>query len=291
MSRHLTAGVDGSAESFRAAEWAADEALLRGTDLRLVFADQWQVSATRAVAGLEPHRWADKMLADAASGVLQRHPGLEITKLHLAGRPAAVLAVEAAVAELLVLGSRGLGRVMGFLIGSVGLATVCATERPVVLVRGTQRPGDERPVSPDGRGRDVVVGVDVHHSCEALLSFAFEEAALRGCTLRALHGWSLPPVVRDAAALEAAEREMSPDVARRLADSLLPWRARFPSVEVVESTPVGGPALQLLHAAAAADLVVVGRRIRENPAGAHIGSVTHAVLHHSPAPVAVIAHS
>ncbi|MGW2856276.1 universal stress protein [Streptomyces sp. NPDC001215] len=34
----------------------------------------------------------------------------------------------------------------------------------------------------------------------------------------------------------------------------------------------------------------MGRRIRRNALGTRIGSVTHAVLHHSTTPVAVVAH-
>ncbi|MFB0627282.1 universal stress protein [Streptomyces sp. AB3(2024)] len=47
---------------------------------------------------------------------------------------------------------------------------------------------------------------------------------------------------------------------------------------------------RLVQAAARADLVVVGRHLRRSPLGVHLGSVAHAVLHHSAAPVAVIAH-
>lgn len=55
--------------------------------------------------------------------------------------------------------------------------------------------------------------------------------------------------------------------------------------------PMGQAAIQILDASSDAALVVVGRRIREAAAiGTHIGAITHAVLHHSAAPVAVIAH-
>ncbi|MFC4466919.1 universal stress protein, partial [Streptomyces xiangluensis] len=46
----------------------------------------------------------------------------------------------------------------------------------------------------------------------------------------------------------------------------------------------------LVDVSSGASLVVVGRRIRRNPFGTHIGPVTHAVLHHATAPVAVVAH-
>ncbi|WP_399070003.1 universal stress protein [Streptomyces stackebrandtii] len=37
-------------------------------------------------------------------------------------------------------------------------------------------------------------------------------------------------------------------------------------------------------------LAVVGRRTRRAQLGAHLGSVTHAVLHHCVSPVAVVPH-
>ncbi|MET8509236.1 universal stress protein [Streptomyces sp. NPDC004787] len=50
----------------------------------------------------------------------------------------------------------------------------------------------------------------------------------------------------------------------------------------------GLPAYQLVEASQNAQLVIVGRRSRKVPLGAHLGHVAHAVIHHSPAPVAVI---
>ena len=75
-----------------------------------------------------------------------------------------------------------------------------------------------------------------------------------------------------------------------LAEVLRPWQQRFPSVEVVQDSRPGKAADHLVDASGAASLVVVGRRIRRSPLGAHIGPVTHAVLHHSTAPVAIVAH-
>ncbi|MCM2417713.1 universal stress protein [Streptomyces sp. RKAG293] len=46
----------------------------------------------------------------------------------------------------------------------------------------------------------------------------------------------------------------------------------------------------LVDSARSADLVVVGRRTRTPEIGAHIGSVTHAVLHPAAVPVAVVPH-
>ncbi|WTP12517.1 universal stress protein [Streptomyces sp. NBC_00191] len=130
----------------------------------------------------------------------KRHPGLEITTSRLSGRPVASLPAEASKAEMLVIGSLRLTGVPGSLIGSIAMATISATERPVVLVRAAPskgkgetgpRTGDE-PVEGTGPYRDVVVGVDIDQSCDGLLAFAFDEAAQRACTLQVVHAWSLP---------------------------------------------------------------------------------------------------
>ena len=71
---------------------------------------------------------------------------------------------------------------------------------------------------------------------------------------------------------------------------LRPWRNKFPDVEVKEQAVVGRAARHLLEAAADASLVVAGRRNRRAPLGFHTGPVTHAVMHHSTAPVAVVPH-
>ncbi|MBX9427014.1 universal stress protein [Streptomyces lateritius] len=288
MSRPVTVGVDGSPESVAAAEWAARESELWGVPLRIVHADE-RAGVTVPGIGLDARRrWAEELLVATAETVRRAHPSLEIDTRQLSGRPAAALTAEAAEAGLLVLGSRGLSSVRGFFLGSVSMAMICATERPVVLVR-TLGPAAARSAS-IRPSRDVVVGVDINQFFGPLLDFAFQEAARRAGRVLALYGWSIPPVVRDASALAAAEREMGPDIERRLAQNLKPWRRKFPSVDLVERSCVGSPAQLLLHAAMNADLLVVGRRVRGGPLGAHIGSVTHAVIHHCAAPVAVIAH-
>ena len=113
----------------------------------------------------------------------------------------------------------------------------------------------------------------------------------RDTGLRALHGWNLPAYYVDGPTTDLARYD---HVARRhasaLAEALSLWRQKYPSVEVVEESRPGSPASQLIDASHGASLVVVGRRIRRHPFGAHIGAVTHGVLHHATAPVAVVAH-
>ncbi|MFE1827159.1 universal stress protein [Streptomyces yangpuensis] len=288
MKHHVTVGVDGSPESRAAARWGAREAVLREVPLRLVHAVDWLISPSVPAPGREAaDRWADEALTDAAEDVRRRHPGLEVSTRCLSGRPAAALAAEAADAGLLVLGSRGVGGLVGFLIGSVSLSTLVATETPVVLVRVS----DERDEAQPTRYREIVLGVDIHEAADKVLAFAFEEADRRGCAVRAIHGWKMPSMYQYAPFFDPEnEREIGRTITVMLDEMLMPWRHKFPSVSATHEA-FEGPALeQLFRAAASADLIVVGRRLRRSPLGVHLGSVAHAVLHHAAAPVAVIAH-
>ncbi|MFD7782067.1 universal stress protein [Streptomyces nojiriensis] len=290
MNDRIVAGLDGSAESLAAAHWAAREALLRGVPLHLVHAEEWSSPRDLPVptSGVR-RRWAQALLNETADGLRSSHPELEVNIRSIDGRPAAELIGVAAGANMTVLGSRGLGTVTGFVLGSVGMAVIQATVRPVVMVRASE---DAVP-HPDGRhaARELLVGVDISRPCDALLAFAFEEAARRACVLHVLHSWSLPPLVGYGAAYDPrvhAQLEMSAEASLR--DVLMPWQDKYPDVGVIARASVGHAATELIGMGAEAGLIVVGRRIRRSSIGAHIGPVTHAVLHHSKAPVAVIAH-
>ncbi|MGW7529310.1 universal stress protein [Streptomyces sp. NPDC054783] len=300
MPRTITVGLDGSPESRAAAEWAAREAELRGLPVKLV--QVWEPMpepvAQAPLLGAETQQhWTEKVPRETAEGLRLRHPGVEVTTEHVTGRPAEALVRAAKDAALLVLGSRGLGGVGGFLVGSVGLAVVAYAERPVVLVRAGEQATDEHEKDQAGIPsttapfRPVVLGLDVGHPDEALLGFAFDAAACRNVPLRVVHGWNPPPYYAYGMALEpAVEREMAKGDATMVTEVLRPWRQKFPDVEVVEQSHYGSPSSLLIDASQEASLVVVGRRVRRSSVGAHTGPVTHAVLHHATAPVAVVAH-
>ncbi|MET8565724.1 universal stress protein [Streptomyces flaveolus] len=287
MTRPITAGVDGTEESLAALDWAAREAVRRGLPLRVVHA--WRYAEALATADRDTqHGWVSQGVAEAVRTVSEQHPGLTVTTDVVEGAAAHALARAAAGAEMLVLGSRGHGPVVGFLLGSVGQQVVAEATRPVVLVRAGDQPTAE------AAGRDVVVGQ--HGGPEdsaAALRFAFETAAARGAAVRAVRAWTLPPVfayspgslklLDDAGGLEPYEK-------RALADALQPWRERFPEVPVAEHVEMGSAGQVLLSMTGRAQLMVVGRRARRTAVGARIGSVAHGVLHHADCPVAVVPH-
>ncbi|MFF1273349.1 universal stress protein [Streptomyces marokkonensis] len=300
MTRTITVGLDGSAESRAAAEWAAREAVLRELPLRLLHVRRPDPGPAGEPS---PHGagsrvdWSEQMLRKTAEGLRQRHPGVEVTHERIDGMPYEALIKAAEDAELLVLGSRGLGGLGGFLVGSVGFVVVAHAEQPVVLVRAGAQAADEHEPDPAGvpsaatHYRPVLLGLDADRPHASVIEFAFAEAARRDTTLRVVHGWALPPYyVYGLAAAPEAYHGVAQEEAGKLTQVLAPWREKFPQVEVVEESFGGSPSIRLVEASAESSLVVVGRRARRNPLGAHIGSIAHAVMHHGTAPVAVVAH-
>ncbi|MDQ0958094.1 nucleotide-binding universal stress UspA family protein [Streptomyces sp. B4I13] len=302
MDRHVAVGIDGSPESLAAAHWAAREALRRGTALQVVHA--WQLHprpAANVPADMTERSWAKQILAEASDSVRAAHPGLRIIDQQVKDSPVGTLLAAAERAELLVLGSRGLSGVTGFLLGSVSQRVIARSPRPVVLVRAGESSADEHLPAPDGVSpdeipeipyRDIVLGLDTGQPCDELIEFAFEAARRCGAALRVIHTFSTPP------GYATADRVVSTPGPELLAEhehavvaTLRPWCEKFPQVAVTETVVEGRAATELTRAASGAALVVVGRRIRDGRLGVHTGPVTHAVLHHAGCPVAVVPHA
>ena len=293
MTRTITVGVDGSPECRAATDWAAREARLRALPLKLLHVCEPApgTGAQRSGSETEYDR-AERMLAEAVAELRMRHPTVDVLTDRVTGNPVPALAEAADAAELLVLGSRGLGGLGGFLLGSVSLNVIVRTARPLVLVRaGEDAAGDPSAIpSATPPVRPVVVGLDISADDDTVLEFAFEAAARRGAALRVVHGWTQPTgEFRRFHGVEL-HASLARQQATALTDALRPWRLKFPDLKVIEASRCGGAAQVLVDASRDAALTVVGRRIRTGALGAHIGHVTHAVLHHVLAPVAVVAH-
>jgi nucleotide-binding universal stress UspA family protein len=274
--------VDGSEGSLAALDWAADQAALRGTSLRLVYATLWashQVGAMK-VSHEDRAGEAEDVLTATERRVRERKPDLAMTADEIEDAPSSVLLAAAAEAELLVVGSHGLGGVRGFIVGSVGQEVVADAKRPVVLVRPGNEENGSGTIRQTGRKR-VLLGLDVTEVKDELLEFAFDFAGRQKVPLEIVHTWHTSFAHRHKAAESA-------DMASALSAAVRPFRDRFPAVEVSETSAPGRAAERLVDAAHTAGLVVVGRRRAAK--GSHIGSVTHALIHHASCPVAVVPH-
>jgi nucleotide-binding universal stress UspA family protein len=143
----VVVGVDGSDGSRRALRWAAREAAARGDALHLVHV--WQEPQAYAPLGLGSYPLDPEPIQQAARGLLdgllaeagELEPGLPVTGEVVEGAPAEALLDAARTAELLVVGSRGLGGFRSLLLGSVSQQVVHHARCPVVIVPDEEHRG------------------------------------------------------------------------------------------------------------------------------------------------------
>ena len=290
-TRPVVVGIDDIEHSAHAVAAAAREAELRQAPLWLAHAYHRLPPATAGVmpGGDTPESAvrdaATALLARAGTQVHAAHPDLDVHAYAMSGKPGPGLADLAKDATLLVIGGRGRGGFTGMLLGSTALSTVAHTHCPVLVVRG----GTERPAA---TGR-VLVGVDVLEPTTGgdVLAFAFEEAALHGYDLHALHAWEDPSYLYPVA-LGSVPRpqlnEMNAERRRRLDSLLAPWREKHPDIFVETQVLTGTPSRLLVDLSRLADLVVLGAQRHPDGAGVQAGGLAHAVLHHAHCPVVIV---
>ena len=128
-------GVDGSEDGERALRWAVTQAATRGGTVEAVTAftfDGLDGSSFRYRE--QQYKQEAQRLDRQVAGVLGENPRTVVTARVEFGPPAAVLLGAAAVADVLVLGSHGHGRLYHAVLGSVAEACVRRAVCPVVVV-------------------------------------------------------------------------------------------------------------------------------------------------------------
>jgi len=133
----IVVGVDGSDRSSGALRWAAHESRLRGAALHVVHA--WQMPALSYAAYVPANAYDGSEVAasslDAQLGAVLGNPTDMVVVPKVTEGPAAQAILEAAKgAELVVVGSRGLGGFRGLLLGSVSTQVAHHATCPVVIV-------------------------------------------------------------------------------------------------------------------------------------------------------------
>ncbi|MFD0274227.1 universal stress protein [Kitasatospora sp. NPDC127111] len=130
----VVVGVDGSAASEAAIGFAFEEASLGGVDLQAV-----EVRRPKEAEWPELVETALADLGEALAGWREKYPDMRVRHEVLTGDPARMLAIAAARARCLVIGSRGLGGFRGMLLGSTGRALVHRCTSPLVIVPSGSR--------------------------------------------------------------------------------------------------------------------------------------------------------
>ncbi|MFF8594118.1 universal stress protein [Streptomyces sp. NPDC015220] len=289
----VVAAVDGSEDSLRALDWALDAARRRAAPLRAVHVRQYAAWFQPDVLVAGPPQGDDDPVLDLARAHLaERGPGgTPVEYAGLDGLPGALLPELGAAARLLVLGSRGRGGFASLLLGSNGLAVARDADCPVVVVPrpGRAVPGEVPPVP----GPRVVVGLNADSPDDAVLAFAFSEAALRGARVQVVAAYPWPArtwlMPGEIATVMIDQGAVEHEIRTLVEGFLAPHRARHPDLPAEPEVVAGDAAGLLVAASRDAELVVVGRHRRRLLAPARmLGSVTHAVLLHAAAPIAVV---
>lgn len=225
---------------------------------------------------------AAKIAALGAGALRERYPGLAVESVGDFGAPPEVLATVSSEAELLVLGSRGLGGFSGMLLGSVVLRTLARTRCPVMVVRG----GEHEP-----RGA-VLAAVDVEDPSQTVLDFAFTEAAAGSVPLHAVNVQDLTwarMYVGDTAESRILASEAMGAAEKAVKQLLASGRTRYPDVRVEAAVLDAVPSAALVQATKEVDVVVTGaHRHGGGRPGVRLGPVTHALVHHAHCPVVVV---
>jgi len=279
MTNTVVVGVDGSAPSTAAVRWAAAEADRRHAVLRIVHGHS--ITTPRLPAGflVEARAAAQHCLRDAVKTALDAVPELEVEPVLELKPGIDLLADESEKASMVVVGARGHGGFAELVVGSTAVTLTARAHCPVIVVRGKETAGGP-----------VVVGVDGSPASEAALAFAFDMASRRAAELVAVHVWrdvisvgagSVPIPDLDWDAVATDERIV-------LSERLAGWHERYPDTAVRQVVHEDRPAQRLLREAEGAQLLVVGSFGRGALAHALLGSVSHALIHHAPCPVAVV---
>jgi nucleotide-binding universal stress UspA family protein len=282
----ILVAIDGSAESDAVVRWAAYEAAMRDVPITLMHVvvpvvTTWPVRSLQA----EFNKWqednarqvmehAEKMLR---AGVEQA--GVVDVHSHVAHAYVVPALVDASNdAEMIVVGSRGMGAIGRAVLGSVSSGLVHHAHCPVAVIHAdeAQAPDDTSP---------VLLGIDGSPASEAATALAFEEATRRKVDLVALHAWSdvgvFPILGMDWHKYEDEGHEI-------LGERLAGWQEQHPDVHVRRRIVCDQPARWLIDESQQAQLVVVGSHGRGGFADMLLGSVSTAVAEAAKAPVIVV---
>ena len=278
----VVVGIDGSEAAAAAARFGMDEARRRSAPLHLVTAvprPSDRLAALLPDAHVTSLVQVAQSIAQTTVDALGAEAGdVPVITRVVVGHAVDVLGAGSAEAQLIVLGSRGAGGMVGVLLGSTASRVVAQACCPVAVL----------PDDPDVLVRDrrtVVVGVEGREGDEDVLAVAFAEAATRATDLLVVHAWQ--EVV-----LDVPLRTVSPladwagvvaDEERVLAEALAGWRDKEPDVPVREAVVRDRTAPALVAASMTAELLVMGHRT-----GRFLGSTTQSVLNRASCPAVVV---
>jgi nucleotide-binding universal stress UspA family protein len=274
-------GVDESEGAAEALRWAVHEGAGRDWTVRAVLAWDYLDQHQPDVPGsFDPGYDAEAAAKDLAA-IVDRAVGPEaaasIELEAVCDLPASALVDRSADADLLVVGSRGLGGFKSLLVGSVSDECLRHAHCPVALVR----PG----AGPVGHLiEQIAVGVDGSDNALTALHWAFDLARTCHAEVTIVHTWQ--PIVTGGPFTPVVLDPWDDGVDQKIDEAI--ESVDTTGLHITRITTGGSAVTAILEAAQGADLVVVGSRGLGGFASLLLGSVSQQVAHHAPCPVVVV---
>jgi nucleotide-binding universal stress UspA family protein len=284
----IVVGVDGSTTSQEALRWAIGLGEALGGEVVAIHAlgllDRWHDPDGSARSW---HRTLCALVEGTWCAPLARSRGHHRVEVR-DGDPVDVLlaAVEDEHADLLIVGSRGVGGRPELALGSTSLHVLRAARVPVLVVP------DRRPTAADGlRLRHLLVGVDQSQASRTALELSADVAVSLGGSLSVLEVVEYVPAFpldEPTVAAGGHQRQVAEAAMALLEAEVREVRARGVGVQVIVRS--GDPAATLLEVAedVDADLVVVGTRGRGGTDELLLGSVARTVADRARRPTLVV---
>jgi nucleotide-binding universal stress UspA family protein len=200
-------GIDGSETAIRAAQWAIAEAVSRSVPLRLIYVTK----ATHPSADDYYHdvHHAEASLRAAQAAVEDTGTPVKVETAIVTGPPGAALIAESRDAEMICVGSVGIGRYARSILGSTATELAEKAHCPVAIIRPQE---GQTPHEINW----IVVAMNGEPDNETVIEHAMEEAKLR-----------------HAPVLVLGERREATNAPRDQFDrELQKWRRRYPDVHV-----------------------------------------------------------
>ena len=238
----VTVGVFDADESDLAVRWAARHAARIGGVLHLLHAFVWteldvNTDPIPGMTGSGIRNAAHGLINDALDIARKEQPSLPITSEIVDGNAVPVLVAASEESDVIVVGGRGLGRLLTLIVGSKSLALAARSRCPVVVVRGQ--------IDSDGP-----IGL-VHHSSN-------DDVLARAADLAEAYERDIHLVVRAETATEQAQ-EILAATSERISLS-------HPGVYVQDVTVAGGAsARELVRASEGASMMVVAGERMHGP--------------------------
>jgi len=276
----VVVGIDGSRSADSALRWAANEASRRDAQLLVVHAGMADGSAASLRTGdgtlvdQRPADYGHALIAKARATVFETDSACSVRSM-IADEPAVRLLSDLGRgADLLVVGSHGLGQAGGALLGSVAYRVAAHAHCPVAVIGPDHR--SESHGTTGGPNDPVAVGISGTAAGQAAWQWALREAELRHVpvlAVRSTHELSHTFTATPTDALSELLNLASQD---------------FPTVKVLVEEREDAVEAVLLDAAIRSALFVLGCRYADRQGTSRLGPVASRLLHLSPRPIVVI---